>query len=405
MEPMTHAPPQPAYRWVIVIAAALILALSMGAMVNGMSAFIVPMQARFGWARGDAALINFAGIVGMAFGGVLCGRVADRIGARPVLVFGVVVLGLCYLAASMLDALWQYYAVFAVAGFFGAGAIFAPVMALVGNWFTAGAGLAIGIVSAGQALGQGGVPFASSYLIASFGIESAFGITGAVMLALMTPAALLMRPAPARDGLASGAELEAEATRIPYNVVITRLGAAVVLCCTCMSVPLMHLVPLIQDTGIAAADAGSVIFAMMLAAIAGRVAFGRLADMIGAVPAYMTATAWMTAMVFGFVWLERLGVFYAYAIVYGFGYAGVMTGILTSVRALTPVERRASAMGIIGMFAWFGHAIGGYQGGLLYDLTGAYDAPYALAAVAGVVNLIIVSTLLRRTRRPGLAAA
>ena len=81
-----------------------------------------------------------------------------------------------------------------------------------------------------------------------------------------------------------------------------------------------------------------------------------------------------------------------------------MTGVLTSVRALTPAERRASAMGVIGMFAWFGHAIGGYQGGLLYDLTGAYDAPYAIAAAAGVVNLVVVSTLLRRTRRPELVA-
>jgi len=50
-------------------------------------------------------------------------------------------------------------------------------------------------------------------------------------------------------------------------------------------------------------------------------------------------------------------------------------------------------------------AIGGYQGGLLYDLTGAYDAPYALAALAGLVNLVIVSTLLRGTRRPELAVA
>jgi MFS family permease len=82
-----------------------------------------------------------------------------------------------------------------------------------------------------------------------------------------------------------------------------------------------------------------------------------------------------------------------------------MTGVLTSVRALTPAQRRGAAMGIIGMFGWFGHAIGGYQGGLLFDLTGAYDAPYAIAAVAGVLNLIIVSTLLRRTRRPDLAMA
>jgi predicted MFS family arabinose efflux permease len=113
----------------------------------------------------------------------------------------------------------------------------------------------------------------------------------------------------------------------------------------------------------------------------------------------------MTAMVFGFVFLNRLDVFYVYAIVYGFGYAGVMTGILISVRVLTPADRRATAMGIITMFAWFGHAIGGYQGGLLYDLTGNYDTPYAVAAGAGILNLIIVSTLLRRIRRPDLVPA
>ena len=402
---MTEVFPQPVYRWVIVFAAAMILALSMGAIVNGMSAFIVPMQVRFGWTRGDAALINFAGIMGLAFGGVLAGRLADRIGVRPVLIFGVVVLGLCYLAASFVTSLWQYYALFAVAGFFGAGAIFPPVMALVGNWFTAGAGLAIGIVSAGQALGQGGVPFGSSFLIEAYGINGALAITGAIMLAVMTPLALLMRPAPAHDGGAGGTAHDTEETTIPYNVVITRMSAAVILCCTCMSVPLMHLVPLIQDCGIPAAGAGGVFFAMMVTAVLGRAAFGKLADIIGAVPAYMTATAWMTAMVFGFVWLRSLNAFYLYAIIYGFGYAGVMTGILTSVRALTPAERRASAMGIIGMFAWFGHAIGGYQGGLLYDLTRAYDAPYAVAAIAGAVNLVIVSTLWRRTRTPNLATA
>jgi hypothetical protein len=43
---------QPAYRWVVVSASALILAISMGAIVNGMSAFIVPMQDIFGWNRG-----------------------------------------------------------------------------------------------------------------------------------------------------------------------------------------------------------------------------------------------------------------------------------------------------------------------------------------------------------------
>ena len=110
-------------------------------------------------------------------------------------------------------------------------------------------------------------------------------------------------------------------------------------------------------------------------------------------------------MVFGFIYIDTLATFYVYAIIYGFGYAGVMTGVLVSLRMLTPPSRRASALGIVTMFGWFGHAIGGYQGGALYDLTGNYTAAYAVAAVAGVLNLIIVSTLLRKTRRAQVVAA
>lgn len=395
---------QPAYRWVIVSASALILAVSMGAIVNGMSAFIVPMQEAFGWQRGEIAFINFSGIMGLAFGGLVMGPQADRRGTRPVVIFGVVVLGLCYLTASVMTSLWQFYLLFFFAGFFGAGAIFSPVMAAVGNWFHVGAGTAIGIAAAGQALGQGGVPFVSSFLINSLGISGAFGAIGGFMLATLVPLTFLLRQPPSPDAEQQGAYDNQEEPAIPTNVVITKLSIAIILCCTCMAVPLMHLVPLIQDRGFSAEEAGSVIFVMLLVAILGRVAFGKLADMIGALPAYMTATAWMTLMVFGFLYIENLGSFYIYAVVYGFGYAGVMTGILVSIRVLTPPSRRASALGIVIMFGWFGHAIGGYQGGVLFDLMGDYTAAYAVAAMTGVLNLIVVGSLFRKIRRLGLLA-
>jgi len=391
---------QPAYRWVIVFASALILAISMGAIVNGISAFIVPMQDAYGWQRGEVTLINFSGIMGLAFGGLVMGPQADRRGARPVVLFGVIILGLCYLAASFVTALWQLYLLFFLAGFFGAGAIFSPVMAAVGNWFYVGAGMAIGIASAGQALGQGGVPFASSLLIEEFGIDGALRATGAFMLIALVPLALLLRQPPSQNAAQIMANSEQEEFTLPTNVVISRLCAAIILCCICMSVPLIHLVPLIQDRGFASDEASSVIFVMLLVAILGRLFFGKLADVIGALPAYMSATAWMTLMVFGFTYIESLQSFYIYAVVYGFGYAGVMTGVLTSIRELTPPARRASALGIVGMFGWFGHAIGGYQGGVLYDFTGDYTAAYAVALIAGVLNLIVVSSLWRKTQDP-----
>ena len=160
-----------------------------------------------------------------------------------------------------------------------------------------------------------------------------------------------------------------------------------------MAVPLMHLVPLIQGRGFEPTEAGSVLFTLLMVAIMGRVAFGKLADMIGAIPAYLIASGWQTALVFGFTFMHQLDSFYIYAVVYGFGYAGVMTTVLVTVRNHTAPARRASSMGIVLAFAYLGHGLGGWQGGFFFDLTGEYSWTYANAALAGVFNLAIVSAL------------
>lgn len=402
---MTTSVSENNYRWVIVSASALILAVAMGSIVNGMSAYIVPMQDVYGWSRGDLAMINMIGILGLAFGGMIFGRVADRLGAQKVVSFGAVVLGLSYVTAYFAVELWQYYLLMFIAGFFGAGAIFPPVMAMVGRWFTIGTGMAIGIASAGQALGQGGVPFVSSFLIKSYNVDVAFGLTGIFMLATLVPLSMLLRPPP-QTGLSPSQVKAVECSGyLPTKTVITQMSLATIFCCTCMSVPLMHLVPLIQDRGFAPEQAGSVIFVMLLVGILGRLIFGKLADVIGGLPAYMLATGWMTLMVFGFIYVSSLSGFFIYSAIYGFGYAGVMTGVLVSVTMLTPPSNRATAMGIVSMFAWFGHAIGGYQGGVFYDFSGDYTGAYAVAAIAGVLNLIIVGDLYRKSRGGGRGIA
>jgi MFS family permease len=387
----------PRYRWVIVAAVAAMLALSMGLLVNGLSVFFLPLEQEYGWSRSAVALINAVGLIGLAMGGIVMGYAADRISIRMISLIGAVVLAVCVLAASQAETLWQFYVLFFIAGAVGGGSIFAPLMALVGNWFRTGAGLAIGIAAAGQAIGQGGVPFGAAFLIESYGWRGAFLGLGAICLVTLVPLALLTRDPPGRVvGAAAGtaASSSDNPTHLPNGVVLAWLSAAVLMCCTCMAVPLMHLVPLIQGQGISATDAGSVLFLMLIVAIGGRIFFGALADRIGAPTAWLIATAWMTLLVFGFTWISSLGGFYLFAVIYGFGYAGVMTGVLTTTRSLTPASRRASSTGIVLAFAWLGHGLGGYQGGLFYDLTGAYAVTYGNAALAGLLNLALVGGLL-----------
>ena len=396
MTETTVSDAEPAYRWVIVGASALMLAISMGLMVNGISAFFMPLNHEFGWQRGAISFINFSGLIGLALGGIVMGRLADRTSTRRVCMSGVIVLGLCILAAGQAQALWQFYVIFFVAGFLGAGALFAPLIANVGNWFKKSAGLAIGIASAGQALGQGAVPFGTAILIGQIGWRGALTTTGIVTLGLLIPLAMLIRQppvAPATHSTAGTADTEESPVPLSTNAIIIWLSAAVVFCCICMSVPLIHLVPLIQDKGFALEDAGGVIFLMLIMAIFGRVAFGKLADIIGAIPTYLIASCWQTVLMLVFLQLETLNSFYVFVVIYGFGYAGVMTGLLVCVRVLTPLSRRAFALGIVTLFGWLGHAIGGYQGGYFFDMTGNYTLTYTNAALAGVINLIIVGAL------------
>ena len=393
------------YRWVIVSASALMLALSMGMIVNGTSVFFTPLFEEFGWQRGAVSLINTSGLVGLAIGGIFMGRIADKAPIRWVVLFGATVIGLCMLGASQADVLWQFYLLFFIAGFLGASALFVPLIANVGNWFKTGAGLALGIASAGQALGQGGMPYVLALLIGALGWRDALMSVGITMLVLLISLAMLIKQPPKiSTGLDAGSTDNSlidgsDTTLIPPNTLAVWLGAAAILCCICMSVPLMHLVPLMQDRGLSLEDAGSVLLVMLTVAIVGRIVFGKLADMIGAIRTYWIASCWQTVLVFFFLQVDTLQGYYIFAIIYGFGYAGVMTGILISARVLTPASKRASVLGIVLFFAYLGHGVGGYQGGYFFDLTGNYTLTYANAAMAGILNLILVGALYFTTNR------
>ena len=184
--------PEPAYRWVIVIASAIMMAGSLGLILNGLSVFLVPLEQEFGWGRGPASFINFAGLTGIAIGGIVMARVSEAIGIRRSVMLGAVTMGLSVLLASRADQLWHFYAIFFIGSFVGGGSLFAPMIANTSRWFKTGVGLAIGIVSGGQALGQGLVPYFGGMAISAIGWRDTFLWMGVLMLVTLPLLALLV---------------------------------------------------------------------------------------------------------------------------------------------------------------------------------------------------------------------
>ena len=68
---------------------------------------------------------------------------------------------------------------------------------------------------------------------------------------------------------------------------ITWICGAVVFCCICMSVPIVHLVPMLTDEEFSLEFATSVLMVLMFCGAFGRVLGGKLGDVIGSLPAYM----------------------------------------------------------------------------------------------------------------------
>lgn len=175
------------------------------------------------------------------------------------------------------------------------------------------------------------MPFSGAFLIDSLGWRGSLATQGMFTLAVGLPLAWFLRSPPVN--VSGTAQLSHESpTGLPNAVVVAWISVAVLFCCTTMSVPLMHLVPLAQERGLTATDAGGVLFLMLVVAIAGRAAFGQIADMIGALPAWILASGWQTLLVFGFTMMDGLREFYVYAVLYGFGYAGVMTTVLVTIK-------------------------------------------------------------------------
>lgn len=391
------------YGWVIIAVATLVLALAFGTNVT-VPVLVKPFEQEFGWSRAAISLAYTALTIGAAAGGLFWGSLSDKIGAKHIAMFGVVMLSGSLMLLGRQDQLWSIYVLYFVIGGFGFACLFAPLLALVGLWFNRRKGLAFGIVTAGGAIGQGVAPVILQMMISASDWRDAITYMGAGYFVVMIPLLLLLRPPPVLE--ASAAEVSRSDTNLwglPHRISIPWLAFAGIFCCICMAVPIVHLVPLGIGLNLSPETAVSLLATLMISGFFGRLFFGSLADRIGALYTYISASFLQTVMVFWFTQTQSLDVLYVLSAVFGFGFAGVMTSLLICAREAAPLRITGFATALVATTGWIGMGIGSYQGGYLYDLTGDYTWSYGIAAISGFINLAIVLCLIwyRRMRTGG----
>ncbi len=400
---------EPRYGWVMVSVGFVMMGLQFGILVS-ISVFLKPLVAEFRWSRGDTAFAYTVGSAAVGASGIVMGWMADRFSTRPVVLFGSVILGLSILLLSYVKTLWHLYLFYSILGGLGFAAMNVPMVVNVGQWFIRNKGLTLGITSAGGALGQATVPYFARYLITVSGWRGTYTTLAIIFWAVLVPLTLLIRTPPRLAKTRNTAP--PEESPVPEAVfpiapskTVIWLSMAVIFCCICMATPMIHVVALASDRGITSQSAAGVLSLIMIAGLFARIIIGKIADYIGGLRAYLLASAVQTILVFWFTQLHSLTGFYILAVLFGLGFGGVMTCIWICVREMIPPQSSGLSLGIVVLFGWIGMGLGGYQGGLFFDLTGDYILSYLNAALAGVVNLMIIASLLRYVSRKQAALA
>ena len=226
------------------------------------------MQEDLGTERSTLALAGALVWVGTGLGGILMGRVADRIGMRATALIGACMMaaGLAISATGSLAAIFIGHAL--LIGLLGNGALYPPLVTYVSRWFDRKRGTAIALISSGQYVAGVIWPFRSS-MMARFGWRTHAGAMPAWCWRRSCPLALCSCARRHSRHAVPPAPCRARASRVMGlrpNAVQAALCLASFLCCVPMALPNAHLVAFCSDIGISPAD-GAAMLSVLLGAL------------------------------------------------------------------------------------------------------------------------------------------
>ncbi len=145
---------------------------------------MLPMIRDFGWTRTDYA---FASTFMFVFGSITAlvfGRVADRIGVRPILLTGAIFGGATMILLSFQNAeLWRLYGTYALLGTFGSSGV--GYTKVIGSLFTRHRGKALALFGAESTVALAILPILTNTLIADFGWRGAYVAFGLIMFCVV----------------------------------------------------------------------------------------------------------------------------------------------------------------------------------------------------------------------------
>jgi MFS family permease len=389
------------FGWYVVGSAFLIMFVAFGVNYT-FGPFLDSLRKQFGASKTEVSgLFDLMALIYFTLGAVT-GRLADRVGVRPLVVVGGLLIGGGLLASAQVTALWQMYLTYSVCVGLGIGCLYVPAVSAVQQWFHRRRGFATGIAVAGIGAGNLAGPPIAAALIAAVGWRSAYSVLGVAAVALLAIACVGLEHRPARRGLApdgepagaAGQASRSSAARETGAVYTTRpfwlLYLSCLFCCLAVFVPAVHLVSYAKGEGIGATGAAWILGLVGVGSAAGRLFLGTAADRLGRRRSLGGAYAWMALMLCWWLVSHSAWQLAIFAVGFGLGYGGFVALLPAITADYFGATRAGAIIGMLYTSAGVGSFFGPIAAAWIFDATGAYT----IAIVAGVVvNLLAVAAV------------
>ena len=380
------------------VAAAIIVGTLFGSTVLPMMALgllLLPMTGEFGWSRTSFSLGMSAMMLGGSLSAPVLGTLVDRLGVRPMIIGGTVLVGLMTMVLSLqTGALWQFLAGFALLGAIGSTAIgYAKVL---GSLFNKHRGKALAIFGVESSLaGALAVPIIQ-WLLVNHGWRGVFIGMGAIILATVP---LLLRwlqepDAPAAVPGVAAVEVPGvplvEALRSRQFWFITLAGFLAIIPAIGL---LPHMIPYMLSRGVEMNSAVGMVALMSVAMAVGTLAGGWCLDRFDTAKVAAPFSFLSTLALFGLLFLSggSVGVAILAASTALMGFAGGAKRPMGTFFQLRFFGLRdfGGITGVQAPFLALGMGIAPPLVGYCYDRLGSYE-PALLVMVAMMAVTIVL---------------
>ena len=391
------------YRWVVLGCAFTVLSISNGMIIAGPSVFDALIIAELSGIAGvditvrdlkirDA--IHMLVTLGLGF---FAGTLADRVGVKPIILFGLALLSACSYLYGQVQNLVQIYWIHVGFGVvLSACGLIVNVM-LVAKWFTRNRGLAMGLVLAGSSIGNALMPQINVLLLETFASwRLAFSASAIVPLGALALAVVFLRSSPGqddpdpldnRDSVQAGGFTIIEALGSRNFWVLGAVAFGTFFSILAMS---SNSVLYLQSQGLSIRQAAFGPTVLFIGGLVGKLISGQAAESLGHKRVLLTGVLLMlcglVAMLSGTV-ADNLGITWTGLSIFGFGWGGLYTLIQLLVAEMFGLIAIGKILGALYIVETLGGALGPVVTGALFDATGDWILPLA------VMSLLLLTAL------------